>query len=109
MKEPMQVGGKYIAVPMPTVKRTKTQVIAKSDLPANLKDSFVITASDGRKYIGVRRGRGRGQVVLLYELIRSARIKPRLGLASDTIKTLKLSFVKNLQAAAEQAMRTARR
>ncbi|MDX2074691.1 MAG: hypothetical protein SFX19_10085 [Alphaproteobacteria bacterium] len=118
-KIPMQAGGKYILVPLSNVRRSKSQIISKSDLPQNLKNAFVITASDGRKYLAVRRGRkaagvqgrargGRGQVVLLYELVKSARIKPRLGLVSDGMRVAKDKFISNLYAAAEEAMRTAR-
>ena len=123
-KTPMQPGGKYIAVPM-NVRRTKTQIIAKSDQPGNLKNSFILTAKDGRKYIAVRMGAraamnrgsagnqansrgGKGEVVLMYELVKSAHIKPRLGLADDGTRIAKQNFVKNLYAAAAEAMRTAR-
>lgn len=109
LKLPMQSGGKYIAVPMPDVRRTKSQIIPKSEYPSSLKDSFIITAKDGRKYIAVRFSRGKRKgVKLLYELVEKAQVKARLKLADDSSRIAKQNFVKNLYDAIEFAMRTAR-
>jgi hypothetical protein len=110
IKTPMQAGGRNVAVPMPAVRRTKTGIIAKADLPANLGDrAFVIKATDGRQYLAKRFSRGkRAGVQLLYELKPSTKVNPRLGLHEIGQKVATVSFDKNLRAAIEYAMRTAR-
>lgn len=103
-KVAMEAGGKYIAIPLSGVKRTKSQLISQSDLPKNLKNSYVIEASDGRKYIAVRRG---NRSILMYELIKRAHVKPRLGLVKDGERITKKYFAVDLEAAIKVALRTA--
>lgn len=110
IKTPMQAGGKHVAVPMPSVRRTKTGIIAKADLPANLGTrAFVINAKDGRTYLAKRFSRGkRAGVQLLYELRTQTRVKARLGLHEIGQATATKLFDANLREAAIYAMRTAR-
>ena len=109
-KVPMQAGGKHIAVPMPAVRRTKTGMIARADLPSNLGDrAFVIKAKDGRQYLAKRFARGkRAGLQLLYELRTQTNVKPRLGLREIGEATTQRMFNANLREAAIYAMRTAR-
>jgi hypothetical protein len=102
--------GTHVAVPMPAVRRTKTQMIAKAELPANLGPrAFVINAKDGRKYLAKRFTRGkRAGVQLLYELRSKTTVRPRLGLHEIGNDVAQRMFDKNLRDAAIYAMRTAR-
>jgi len=110
LKVAQQAGGKHVAVPMPAVRRTKTGMIARGDLPANLgKRAFVLRAKDGRTYLAARYARGkRAGVQLLYELRTQTQVRPRLGLHEIGKATVQKTFEANLRDAAEQAMRTAR-
>lgn len=110
VKGPQQAGGKHVAVPMPALRRTKTMMIAKSDLPANLGDrAFVVKAKDGRTYLAKRFARGkRAGLQLLYELRTSTTIKPRLGLHDIGKDVALTTFQRNLRDAAIAAMQTAR-
>lgn len=111
-KLPMQAGGKYIAVPLETVKRTKTAVVSARDLPRNLPNTLKnkgqltarLEARDGRKFLA-RRDK-RGKLTVLWALVPRAKMNKRLGLYDTTSKVIRAQFGKNLSSALEYALRT---
>ena len=107
-KHPMK--GRRIAVPTNAVRRTKTQIISRSELPANLTNSFVLEGKDGRTWIAKRFNKGqRAGVQLMYQLLPSTRVKPRLGLRSTGDLVIRRRFTGKLIAALQAALSSARR
>jgi hypothetical protein len=101
----------YLAIPTSMVRRTKTDIIAKSDRPGALGDKVSIIDFNGHKWLALkkpRKGANGAKLRLLYLLIPRAQIKKRLGLELDGMRVAKANFATNLQSALEQAMRTAR-
>lgn len=105
---------RYIAIPTSAVKRTKSQVVAKSDRPQALmaKAKTAIIEYKGNKWIALQKrekGRGEGHKLrLLYLLIPQAHINKRLGLETDGVRILRANLAKNLQDAIDYAVRTAK-
>lgn len=101
----------YIAIPTSMVKRTKTDLIARSDRPGALGDKAEIIELNGHKWLALKKARkaaGGQRLKLLYLLVPRAQMKERLGLAKDGERIARARFVENLRDALEQAVRTAR-
>ena len=101
----------YIAIPTKMVKRTKTDLVARSDRPGALGDKVDIIELNGHKWLALKKARkaGNGQrLKLLYLLVPRAQMKERLGLGKDGMRIARQQFVSNLREALEQAVRTAR-
>ena len=100
----------YIAIPTSMVKRTKTDIIRKSDRPGALGDKAEIIELNGHKWLALKKARktGGGQrLKLLYLLVPRAQMKERLGLAKDGMRIARQHFVSNLRDALDQAVRAA--
>lgn len=101
--------GRRIAVPTNAVRRTKTQIISRAELPANLTNSFVLEAKDGRTWIAKRFNKGkRAGVQLMYQLLPSTRVKPRLGLRTTGDQVIRRRFTDKLVAALQAALDSAK-
>jgi hypothetical protein len=101
----------YIAIPTSMVKRTKTDVIAKSDRPGALGDKAEIIHMNGHAWLALKKARkaGNGQrLKLLYLLVPKAQMKAKLGLDKDGQRVVRAKFAGNLEDALAQAVRTAR-
>ncbi|TDA64291.1 hypothetical protein E0765_06135 [Sulfuricurvum sp. IAE1] len=70
-----KTGRGRIAIPTAEVKRSKRDMITRSNRPRNIKGSFLVHTSKGDA-IAVRKGRGkRSRLVILYWLEKQAKIK----------------------------------
>ena len=102
----------YIAVPTRAVKRTKTDIIRKSDRPAALGDKAEVVDYNGHKWLALKKARKGankgGQLRLLYLLVPRAQIDQRLGLNKDGQRVARAVFRAELQKALADAVRTAR-
>lgn len=102
---------RYLAIPTSMVRRTKTDIIRKSDRPSSLGDKAEIIEYNGHTWLALkkpRKGAGGQQLRLLYLLIPRANLEKRLGLEKDGLRVSRARFQANLEMALEQAMRTAR-
>jgi len=101
----------YIAVPTRATKRTKTDMVRKSDRPKALGDKVEVVEVNGNKFLALkkaRKGRSGNELRLLYLLVPRPRIQERLGLRRDGHRIARQRFIPNLQAALARAVATAR-
>ncbi len=71
--------GKMLAIPMSNVRRTKRDLIMKSQRPRNLQNTFVLQTASG-PILFQRFGQGKKQSIkAMYDLEPKVTIKPRLG------------------------------
>jgi hypothetical protein len=101
----------FVAIPTSMVKRTKTDVIAKSDRPSALGSKAEIIDMNGHKWLALkkaRKGSNGVRLKLLYLLVPRAQMKAKLGLEKDGTRVVRARFAINLRAALLQAVNTAR-
>lgn len=105
--------GRSIAIPTEHVRRNKSDIVPKAQRPRVLLDSK--SALKGRIFktdTGILRtlGRGKARVTnLLYALVRSVRITPRLGFVVTATKEIQSTWKGEMTSAFIEAERTARR
>lgn len=100
----------YIAVPTRAVRRTKSELIKKSERPAALGDKVHVVEVNGNKFLALKKSR-RGQagdLRLLYLLVPRARLQQRLGLNKDGQRVARAKFMANLERSLAQAMASAK-
>lgn len=121
-KIPMD-GGRNLAVPL-AARPNVRDIIPEALLPANLgkaeytvsRNGNLITkkgsgnaafrlVSNGKTYLAYRKG---GELMMMYLLIPSAKITPRLRLGEITLRVVKENFARNFIEAARVAMATRR-
>lgn len=114
-----QAVGKRLAVPFVQkqgavpgveygVKRTKRDLIMKSQKPRNLRNSFIIHGTNG-DLIAQRKGKGKRSVLhILYALEQQALIKRRLGFADTARRVIKEVLRKRFDEAMQYALKTSR-
>ena len=103
--------GEFIAIPTTNVRRTKRDLIRAMQRPRALrgKEDFVIPLRNGTFGLFQRQGRkGQKKAVLLYRLVKRARIKERDVLFGPAKKTLDAQLLGFYQQGIAQAIATAK-
>lgn len=100
-----------VAVPTDKVRRNKSEIIRKSELPAGLGErGFVIGKPGDTQYLAKRFAKGkRAGLQILYVLKRSTRIKPRLGLRDIGIDVVRSKFAEIFSQSLSDAIATAKK
>jgi hypothetical protein len=103
--------GEFIAIPTTNVRRTKRDLIRAAQRPRALrgKGDFVIPLKNGTLGLFQRQGRkGQKKAVLLYRLVKRARIKERDVLFGPAQKILDAQLLGLYQQGVAQAIATAK-
>jgi hypothetical protein len=105
--------GEFLAIPTPNVRRTKRDLIRATQRPRALrgKRDFLIPLRSGRGFLlAQHQGRGKNQrTVILYVLVKRARIRERDVLYGPTRRAYERNFSKILGLQLQRAFATARR
>lgn len=90
------------------VKRTKRDLIMKSQKPRNLAKAFTLKGRHG-DLLAMRQGRGKRSVLrIMYALEQVAQIKKRLGFAETARMVINAVWRRNLEDAINYALKTSR-
>ena len=108
--------GRHVAIPTSLVRRTKTQLISKTDRPSQLiaSDKVFIEQYRGNSWIslkGVTGAQQRGanrNLRFLYLLAPQANVKPRLGLRRIGLPIIRQDFKATIAQRLDQAMASAK-
>jgi hypothetical protein len=101
--------GTHFAIPQKDIRRTKTQVIARSQRPKALKRSFKIETMRGVPLLLQRVGRGKRSILrVMYQLAGRAKIAPRLRFFETGRAVVDKVWRRIFSEALERAIRTAR-
>jgi hypothetical protein len=101
--------GAHFAIPQKDVRRTKTQVIARSQRPKALKRAFKIETKKGFPLLVQRVGRGKNSILrVMYQLTGRARIAPSLRFVETGRAVVEKVWRRIFSEALDRAIRTAR-
>ena len=102
---------RFIAIPTKAVRRTKSDIIAKSDRPQNLGARAEVIEYKGNKWLALKRarsGRSGNELRLLYLLVPRAQLHERLGLREIGTRVTRERFTPIWRQCLEDALRTSR-
>lgn len=101
--------GSHFAIPQADIRRTKTQVIARSHRPKALKRAFKVETKKGIPLLLQRVGRGKRSVLrVMYQLTGKAKIEPRLRFIETGRTVVDRVWKQIFSEALDRAIRTAR-
>lgn len=102
---------RFIAIPTKAVRRTKSDIIAKSDRPQNLGARAEVIEYKGNKWLALKRarsGRSGNELRLLYLLVPRAQLHERLGLREIGTRVTRERFMQIWRQCLEDALPTSR-
>src|SRR5207248_1350238 len=94
----------FLAVPTEAIQPDRTELIPTEKRPKNLTDAFVLNTRRGPKLF--ERINGRLQVI--YNLVKSVRIKKRSTIVEPTIRTVEKEFAPTFYNKLLEAISTAK-
>lgn len=99
--------GKHLAIPTTTVRRTKRDLIPKSQRPMGLgSKAFQLKTQSGKEFLAMRTGRGKKSgLKIMYLLGQQARIRPQLHFTDSIKGYVAQNAEKYLARAIERAMK----
>jgi hypothetical protein len=97
--------GQHLAVPTANVRRTKRQIITRSQRPRNLKRSFVIQTASGPVLF---QRRGKRKIVALYDLEPKVKIKKESTVIEPTRRIVQQRFDRIFEKNLANAVQTAK-
>lgn len=101
--------GAHFAIPQKDIRRTKTQVIARSQRPKALKRAFKIETKRGIPLLLQRVGRAKRSILrVMYQLTGRAKIDPRLQFFETGRVVVDKVWRRIFSEALDRAIRTAR-
>lgn len=107
-KEPLRAGGQ-LAIPTAEVRRTKRDIIQRSQRPKALAGKAFRLKTRNGPVLAYRKGRGKNkQLVVLYRLKPSARIRKQSTLVEPTVKVFEKRFDKVFEQQVRRALATAK-
>lgn len=96
-------GKNLIAIPTQNVRRTKRQIIQKSQKPSSLKKAFAVTTKRGNILI-LNRANKRSKPLPMYLLRKTAKISNESAVIEPTIKVVAKNINKNFNAALDKVL-----
>jgi hypothetical protein len=107
-KTPLRAGGQ-LAIPTSGVRRTKRDIIQRAQRPKALAGKAFRLKTRNGPVLAYRKGRGKKkELVVLYRLKPSARIRKQSTLVEPTVKVFERRFDKVFESQLRRALATAR-
>lgn len=100
--------GEHIAIPLDAVRTDAKKVVPLAKRPGNLKDAFKATTDDGKKFLLMRKGRGKNaQTLPAYRLVRAVTLKPKLQFKETVSEAVVNAWGNSFNRAWDEAIKTA--
>jgi hypothetical protein len=102
--------GKRIAIPMPSVKRSKKDLIRANQKPRALTKAFKIHTKSGNDFLAIRTGRGKNnRLQLMWLLEKATKIKPRFGFQVTAQRVIDRVGLMHINEGIKYALETSKR
>ncbi len=99
--------GQSLAIPTANVRRNRSDIVTKANRPRALMANPKVFRQEDTLYRATGTGKRR-KLIALFRFVRSARIRPRLGMQQTADRVVPDVWERMAREAIEQALRTAR-